>query len=85
VEFDERDTAKNNFAAVNARVHRMSVKDVRYTFCQKETFTDRGGQTVFRTRATVRRDVELLRRKWGDVFNSGGKSGTDYAGVHKFC
>jgi hypothetical protein len=86
--FDERIVAKNDFdmAAQNAREHRMCLKNCRYTFCQKETFTGKGGQAAHRTSQTERDDVALLRRKWGDVFNAGGHSGTrkrDYAGVEK--
>jgi len=86
--FDERIVAKNDFdiAAMNAWKHRLCVKDCRYTFCQKETFTGRGGQAAFRTSQTEKRDVELLRKKWGDIFRFGGHSGTrkrDYAGVQK--
>lgn len=86
--FDERIVAKNDFdiAAMNAHKHRLCVKDCRYTFCQKETFTGKGGQAAFRTSQTEKRDVELLRKKWGDLFHFGGHSGTrkrDYAGVQK--
>lgn len=86
--FDERIVAKNDFdiAAANAHRHRFCLKDCRYTFCQKETFTGRGGQAAFRTSATEKKDVALLRRKWGDIFRSGGFSGTrkrDYAGAQK--
>jgi hypothetical protein len=86
--FDERIVAKNDFdiAAANAHKHRLCVKDCRYTFCQAETFTGRGGQSAYRTSTTEKRDVALLRKKWGDVFSFGGHSGTrkrDYAGVQK--
>jgi len=86
--FDERIVAKNDFdiAAMNAHKHRLALKNCRYTFCQKETFTGRGGQAAYRTSGTEKRDVDLLQRKWGDVFNFGGHSGTrkrDYAGVQK--
>ena len=86
--FDERIVAKNDFdiAAQNAWKHRICVKDCRYTFCQKETFTGKGGQAAFRTSVTEKRDVELLRKKWGDIFHFGGHSGTrkrDYAGAQK--
>lgn len=86
--FDERIVAKNDFdiAAMNAWKHRLCVKDCRYTFCQKETFTGKGGQAAFRTSGTEKRDVDLLRKKWGDLFHFGGHSGTrkrDYAGVQK--
>ena len=86
--FDHRIVAKNDFdiAAANAHKHRLCLKDTRYTFCQKETFTGAGGQAAYRTLATERRDVDLLRRKWGDVFPPGGHSGTrkrDYAGAVK--
>ena len=86
--FDPRIVAKNDFdiAAMNAYRHRVALKNVRYTFCQKETFRGKGGQAAFRTSQTERNDVELLRKKWGEVFNFGGHSGTrkrDYAGVQK--
>jgi hypothetical protein len=86
--FDSRIVAKNDFdiAAMNAWRHRLCLKNCRYTFCQKETFTGRGGQAAFRTSETEIRDVALLQKKWGSVFNFGGKSGTrkrDYAGVQK--
>lgn len=86
--FDERIVAKNDFdmAAANAHRHRLCLKDTRYTFCQRQTFTGAGGQSAFRTLATERRDVDLLRKKWGDVFRLGGHSGTrkrDYAGAVK--
>ncbi|WP_395753345.1 hypothetical protein [Prosthecobacter sp.] len=88
--FDERVVAKNDFdiAAANAYRHRMCYKNCRYTFCQKGTFTGKGGQAAYRTSTTEQRDVELLRRKWGDVFSFGGHSGTrkrDYAGVQKIA
>jgi hypothetical protein len=86
--FDERIVAKNDFdiAAANAHRHRVCFKNLRYTFCQKETFTGKGGQAAYRTSLTEKRDVDLLRRKWGDVFRMGGHSGTrkrDYAGAVK--
>ncbi len=86
--FDERITAKNDFdiAAANAHRHRLCVKDCRYTFCQRETFTGRGGQAAYRTNETEKRDVALLQKKWGDIFSFGGHSGTrkrDYAGIQK--
>lgn len=86
--FDERIVAKNDFdiAAANAHRHRLCLKDTRYTFCQKETFTGAGGQAAFRTLVTEQRDVALLRKKWGDIFRAGGHSGTrkrDYAGAVK--
>lgn len=86
--FDPRIVAKNDFdiAAMNAWKHRICFKNCRYTFCQKETFVGKGGQAAFRSSETEKRDVELLRKKWGDVFSFGGKSGTrkrDYAGVQK--
>jgi len=86
--FDERIVAKNDFdiAAANAHRHRICLKDCRYTFCQKETFVGKGGQAAYRTSLTEKRDVELLRKKWGDIFQAGGFSGTrkrDYAGAQK--
>jgi glycosyltransferase involved in cell wall biosynthesis len=86
--FDERIVAKNDFdiAAQNAWRHRYCVKDGRFSFCQRETFTGRGGQSAYRTSGTERRDVELLRKKFGDIFHFGAQSMNrkrDYAGVQK--
>lgn len=86
--FDDRIVAKNDFdiAAMNAWCHRLCFKNCRYTFCQKETFVGKGGQVAFRNSDTERRDVALLRKKWGDIFQTGGYSGTrkrDYAGIAK--
>lgn len=86
--FDPRIVAKNDFdiAAMNAHRHRLCFKDCRYSFCQKETFTGRGGQSAFRTSQTEKNDVKLLQKKWGDIFHFGGFSATrkrDYAGVQK--
>lgn len=86
--FDERIVAKNDFdiAAANAYIHRFCLKNTRYTFCQAGTFTAKGGQAAHRNSTTEKRDVALLRRKWGDLFRFGGHSGTrkrDYAGVQK--
>jgi hypothetical protein len=65
--FDERVVATNDFdiAAANVHKYRLCVKDYRYTFWQRETFTGSGGQAAYRTTATEKRDVELLRKKWG--------------------
>lgn len=86
--FDERIVAKNDFdiAAQNAHRHRTCFKNCRYTFCQKETFVGKGGQAAHRNSDTEKRDVALLRKKWGPLFKSGGHSGTrkrDYAGAVK--
>lgn len=86
--FDERIVGKNDFdiACANAHRHRLCLKDTRYTFCQRETFTGRGGQAAYRTRITEQNDVALLKRKWGDIIRAGGHSGTrkrDYAGAVK--
>jgi hypothetical protein len=86
--FDERVVAKNDFdiSAMNAFKHRRILRNNRYLFCQKATFVGKGGQAAFRNSDTERRDVELLRRKWGPIFHFGAQSGTrkrDYAGVQK--
>lgn len=87
--FDERIVAKNDFdiAAANAYIHRYCLRNMRYTFCQTDTFIAKGGQSAHRNSATEKRDVALLHRKWGsDIFPIGGLSGTrkrDYAGVQK--
>lgn len=86
--FDERIVAKNDYdiSAQNAHRHRRCFKNLRYTFCQKETFVGKGGQAAFRSSATEKKDVALLQKKWGDIFRLGGHSGTrkrDYAGAVK--
>jgi hypothetical protein len=86
--YDTRIVAKNDFdiCAMNAYRHRYLFKNCRYTFIQKETFVGRGGQSAFRNSQTEKRDVALLKEKYGDLFNFGGFSGTrkrDYAGVQK--
>jgi TET-associated glycosyltransferase-like protein len=88
--FDEKIVAKNDYdiAAANAYHHRCCLKNTRYTFCQKETFVGKGGQAAFRSSQTEKNDVARLRKKWGDVFSFGNKSGTrkrDYAGVQKIA
>jgi len=34
------------------------------------------GQAAYRTSATEKRDVQLLQKKWGDIFLFGGHSDT---------
>jgi hypothetical protein len=86
--FDERIVAKNDYdiACANAYRHRICLRDTRYAFCQRETFTGAGGQSHFRNSETERRDVEILRQKFGDVITVGKQGGTrrrDYAGAMK--
>lgn len=86
--FDERIVAKNDFdiSAMNAFKHRRILRNNRYLFAQKGTFVGKGGQAAHRNSDTEKRDVGLLRRKWGTIFHFGGHSGTrkrDYAGVQK--
>jgi len=86
--FDERIVAKNDYdiGLLNAYRHRICLKDTRYAFCQRETFTGAGGQSLHRNSETERRDVEILRQKFGDVVTVGKHGGTrkrDYAGVQK--
>jgi hypothetical protein len=86
--FDESIVAKNDYdiCLMNAYLHRRCLKNCRYTFNQKATFTGAGGQSAWRNSETEKNDVRLLRQKYGDVIRAGGFSGTrkrDYAGVAK--
>lgn len=86
--FDERIVAKNDYdiAAFNAFRHRICFRNTRYAFCQRETFTGAGGQAFHRNSTTERRDVQILREKYGDVIQTGKVGGTrksDYEGAVK--
>lgn len=86
--FDESIVAKNDYdiCALNAFRHRICLKDTRYAFCQRATFTGSGGQSFFRNSETEARDIAILRRKYGEVIQVGKQGGTrkrDYAGVQK--
>jgi hypothetical protein len=86
--FDESIVAKNDYdiCALNAFRYRICLKDTRYAFCQRETFTGGGGQSFFRNSQTEARDIAILRRKYGEVIIVGKQGGTrkrDYAGVQK--
>jgi hypothetical protein len=86
--FDERIVAKNDYdlCCLNAYRNRILLRDDRYAFCQRETFTGSGGQSFYRSSTSEQRDVEILRRKYGDVIQLGKLGGTrrrDYAGVQK--
>lgn len=86
--FDERIVAKNDYdiSALNAFRHRRVLKDCRFAFCQRDTFTGAGGQSHYRNSDTERRDCELLRQKYGEAITLGARGGTrqrDYAGVAK--
>lgn len=86
--FDPRIVAKNDYdvSAMNAYKHRRCLRNARYTFCQKDYATARGGLSAFRNSQTEKDDVAILKKKWGDVFNFGGHSGTrkrDYLGTEK--
>lgn len=86
--FDERIVAKNDYdiCALNAFRHHILFKDTRFAFCQRATFTGAGGQSHYRNSETERRDVAILREKYGDVIQVGRQGGTrkrDYAGAVK--
>lgn len=88
LKFDERIVAKNDYdiACANAFRHRVCLRDTRYAFCQKATFTGAGGQSHYRNSGTEQRDVAILREKYGDVIQVGKQGGTrkrDYAGAVK--
>ena len=73
-------------AGVGAFRHHVCLRDTRYAFCQRATFTGAGGQSFYRNSETERRDVALLREKYGDVISVGKQGGTrkrDYAGAVK--
>jgi hypothetical protein len=88
--YDERLRTKDDFdmSAQNAYKHRMCLKNMRYTFMQLGTFANAGGQAAFRTPDVEKRDVEMLRRKWGsDVIRFRDRHTPrrkrDYAGITK--
>jgi hypothetical protein len=86
--FDESIVAKNDYdiCALNAFRHHVCLRDTRYAFCQRETFTGSGGQSFFRNSETEARDIAILRRKYGEIIVTGKQGGTrkrDYAGVQK--
>jgi len=86
--FDERIVAKNDYdiAALNAFRHHRCLRNTRYAFCQRETFTGAGGQSFHRNSATEQRDVQILREKYGDAIQLGKLGGmrkTEYAGAVK--
>ena len=86
--FDERIVAKNDYdiAAANAVRHRVCLRDTRYAFSQKDTFTGAGGQSFYRNSETEKCDVDILREKYGDAIKVGAQGGTrkrDYAGALK--
>jgi hypothetical protein len=88
LKFDERIVAKNDYdiACANAFRHRICLRDTRYAFCQRATFTGAGGQSFYRNSGTEQRDVAILREKYGDVIQVGKQGGTrkrDYAGAVK--
>lgn len=86
--FDPRVVGKNDYdiSAMNAWKHRLCFKNCRYVFQQKGTFIGKGGQSEHRNSETEKRDLDLLRQKWGEIFHVGGFSAVrkrDYAGVQK--
>jgi len=88
LKFDERIVAKNDYdiACANAFRHRICLRDCRYAFSQKDTFTGQGGQSHHRNSETEQRDVALLQEKYGSVIQVGKRGGTrrrDYAGAVK--
>lgn len=86
--YDERIVAKDDYdvSALNAFRHRCCFRDNRYAFAQRDTFTGAGGLSHFRNSETERRDCQILREKYGDLFVFDRRAGTrqrDYAGAKK--
>jgi hypothetical protein len=87
--FDERIVAKNDYdiACLNAFRHRICLRDTRYAFSQRDTFTGAGGQSCRRSSVTEQTDADLLLAKYGGnvikLGKQGGKRKRDYAGVVK--
>lgn len=86
--YDERIVAKEDYdiSAQNAIKHRLCLRNSRYAFMQKDTFVGTGGLSAFRTSQTEKKDVEILRRKYGPAIKTTVAKGTrksDYAGVSK--
>ncbi len=86
--FDERLTAKADYdiSLQNALRHRRCLRDNRYCFESRKTFRNPGGMSLLRNSLTEKRDLEILRKKWGPAIAvpRGGTSqngARGYAGV----
>ena len=62
-------TAVEDFyiSGLNAHFHRMALIDTRYNFVQDQTFTKRGGQSMYRNMETERKDTIFLRKCFGEA------------------
>lgn len=86
--YDERIVAKEDYdiSALNAIRHRICLRNSRYAFMQRDTFVGKGGLSAFRNSGTERKDVEILKKKYGtaikDCHFTGTRKGA-YAGVTK--
>jgi len=67
--FSSESTAVEDFyiSGLNAHYHRKAFIDTRFNFVQEQTFTRRGGQSMYRNLETERRDTLFLRRCFGDA------------------
>jgi hypothetical protein len=67
--YDTRLTAKCDYdiCLQNALRNRYSFIDKRYAFVTSTTMSEKGGAAAVRSVASERKDIELLKRKWGDA------------------
>ncbi|MBN1224403.1 MAG: hypothetical protein JXB23_14240 [Candidatus Aminicenantes bacterium] len=67
--FTSESTAVEDFyiSGLNAHFHRKAFIDTRFNFVQDQTFTKKGGQSMYRNMETERRDTLFLRRCFGDA------------------
>ena len=67
--FSSESTAVEDFyiSGLNAHYNRKTFIDKRFNFVQADTFTKRGGQSVYRSEHSERRDTLFLRRCFGDA------------------
>ncbi len=54
-------------SCLNAYYHRIIWRDERFTFIQKDTFTNPGGLAEFRNMEAEKKDFEYLKECFGDV------------------
>jgi hypothetical protein len=86
--FDERLTAKADYdiSLQNARQHRVCLRDNRFCFESRKTFRNPGGMSLLRNSVTEKRDLDILRQKWGAAIGvprggTGRSTARGYAGV----
>ncbi|MEZ0607856.1 hypothetical protein ACAW74_05030 [Fibrella sp. WM1] len=71
-------------SCLNAYEHRLSWKDTRFYFAQKETFVNPGGLSEFRNVDAEQHDFELLQRVFGSDIVTLKKASAKSQLKHKF-